>query len=227
MIDPTLVLALILGIGVLLALILALKINAFIALLIASIVTGLTAGLDASAMMDSIKEGMGSTLGFVATVVGLGAIFGAILEHSGGAQAISDYLLRKFGTEKAPIAMLITGFVVSIPVFFDVAFIILVPVIYSLQRRSGKSLLLYALPLLVGLAITHAFIPPTPGPIAVADIMNADLGAIILVGFLTGIPTAIISGLWFAKRISGKIFITAPELIPSDSTKDPYIVDRN
>ncbi len=100
----------------------------------------------------------------------------------------------------------------AIPVFFDVGFIILIPLIYSLQRKTKKSLLLYGMPLLAGLAITHSFIPPTPGPVAVADIIKADLGWVILFGFITGIPTAIISGPIFAKYISKRIHIEAPKL---------------
>ncbi|TAI49058.1 GntP family permease [Flagellimonas allohymeniacidonis] len=206
----TLILAVIAGIAVLLFLILRLKINAFIALLIGSITVGLIAGLNAKEIIQTIQEGMGSTLGFVATVVGLGAMFGAILEASGGAKAIANFTVSKFGLKRAPLAMVISGFLIAIPVFFDVAFIILVPMIYALQRKTGKSLLLYAIPLLAGLAITHAFIPPTPGPIAVADIVGADLGWVILVGFLVGIPTALIAGLWFGKTIAKRIFIEAP-----------------
>ena len=106
--------------------------------------------------------------------------------------------------------------------FFDVAFIILVPLIYSLQRKTKKSLLLYGIPLLAGLAITHAFIPPTPGPVAVADILKADLGWVILFGFFTGIPTAIIAGPLFAKFISKRIYIEAPELLESDIKTTNY-----
>jgi gluconate transporter len=163
-------------------------------------------------IINTIKEGMGNTLGFVATVVGLGAMFGAILEHSGGAEALANYLLNKFGEKNASWALMITGFFIAIPVFFDVAFIILVPLIYSLQRKTKKSLLLYAIPLLAGLAITHSFIPPTPGPVAVADILKADLGWVILFGFIVGIPSAIISGPLFAKYISKKIHINAPKI---------------
>ncbi len=210
MIQTTLILAVVAGIAVLLFLILRLKINAFIALLIGSITVGVIAGLDAKQIMDTIKNGMGNTLGFVATVVGLGAMFGAILETSGGAKTIANYMIAKFGINKSPAAMVISGFLIAIPVFFDVAFIILVPMIYALQRKTGKSLLLYAIPLLAGLAITHAFIPPTPGPIAVADIIGADLGWVILVGFLVGVPTALVSGLLFGKHIAKKIHVIAP-----------------
>jgi len=199
-----------LGIALLLALVLWLRIHAFLALLISSIAVGLMCGLDAESIMSSVQKGMAGTLGFVATVVGLGAILGGILERAGGVHVISQWLLQRFGEEKAPLAMLVSGFLISIPVFFDVAFIILVPVLYGLQRRSGKSLLLFSIPLLAGLAITHAFIPPTPGPVAVADIVGASLGHVILVGGLVGIPTAIISGLWFGKYISKRIHISAP-----------------
>lgn len=212
MIDFTLISAVIVGISVLLFLILKLRIQAFIALLIASIVVGVIAGMPPMDIITTIQQGMGNTLGFVAVVVGLGAMFGAILEHSGGAEALANYLLQKFGEKNASWALMITGFFIAIPVFFDVAFIILVPLIYSLQRKTKKSLLLYGIPLLAGLAITHSFIPPTPGPVAVADILKADLGWVILFGFLTGIPTAIVCGPLFGKYISKKIFIEAPKL---------------
>ncbi|MEM9822837.1 MAG: gluconate transporter, partial [Bacteroidota bacterium] len=200
------------GIALLLLLILYFRIPAFIALLISGISAGLMAGLSGPEVMDTVQQGMGSTLGFVATVVGLGAMFGAILEKSGGAVALANYLIGKMGLPNAPLSMVMTGFIVAIPVFFDVAFIILIPVLYALQKQSGKSLLLYAIPLLSGLAITHAFIPPTPGPVAVAKIVGADLGWVILMGVLAGIPTALVSGLWFGRHIAGKIHLSPPKL---------------
>ena len=220
MIDFTLIFAVFIGIIILLFLILKLRIPAFIALLIASISVGIFSGMNPLDIINTIKEGMGNTLGFVATVVGLGAMFGAILEHSGGAEALANYLLNKLGEKNASWALMITGFFIAIPVFFDVAFIILVPLIYSLQRKTKKSLLLYAIPLLAGLAITHSFIPPTPGPVAVADILKADLGWVILFGFIVGIPSAIISGPLFAKYISKKIHINAPKILEKQSHKD-------
>jgi len=212
MLDYNLLLAVFLGIFVLLVLILRFKIQAFISLLIASITVGVISGMPPNEIISTMQQGMGDTLGFVALVVGLGAMFGAILEHSGGAEALANYLLHKFGEKRASWALMVTGFFVAIPVFFDVAFIILIPIIYSLQRKTKKSLLLYAIPLLAGLAITHSFIPPTPGPVAVADILKANLGWVILFGFITGVPTAIISGPLFAKYIAKRIHIDAPVL---------------
>lgn len=194
----------------LLFMVLKLKVSAFIALLFVSIFVGIATGMPLSAITLSIQEGMASTLGFVATVVGLGAIFGQMLESSGGAESLGNYLLKKFGKDRAPWAMAITGFIVAIPVFFDVGFIILVPIIYALSRDTKRSLLYYAIPLLAGLAVTHSFIPPTPGPVAVADIINAQLGWVILLGFILGIPTTIIAGPLFGKYISKKIHLEPP-----------------
>jgi Gnt-I system low-affinity gluconate transporter len=220
MLDYQLIFAVFLGIAVLLFLILKVRLQAFIALLICSIVVGLVAGMPPLNIITTMQEGMGSTLGFVAMVVGLGAMFGAILESSGGAEALAQNLLKIFGEKKASWALMLTGFIVAIPVFFDVAFIILVPLVYALQRKTKKSLLLYAIPLLAGLAITHAFIPPTPGPVAVADILKADLGWVILIGFLAGVPTAIICGPLFAKFIAKKMYIEAPKLVMEDVRTD-------
>lgn len=204
--QPTLLLAFAAGIGILLLLILVFRLNAFIALLISSITVGILAGMPLPDILTTIINGMGGTLGYVAIIIGLGAIFGGVLEYTGATQILSQFLLDRFGTEKAPIALSLAGFFIAIPVFFDVAFIILVPVLYALQRQSGKSLLFYAIPLLSSLAVTHAFIPPTPGPIAVAEIIGADLGWIILFGFIVGLPTTWLAGIVFGKYISKKIF---------------------
>jgi len=200
----------VLAVVLLLFMVLKLKISAFIALLITAIFVGIAAGMPLSSITKSIQEGMAGTLGFVATVVGLGAIFGQILESSGGAESLAHYLIKKFGKDRAPWALTLTGFIVAIPVFFDVGFIILVPIVYSLSRDTGKSLLYYAIPLLAGLAVTHSFVPPTPGPVAVANIVDAPLGWIILFGILLGLPTVAISGPVFGKFIAKKIYLEVP-----------------
>jgi len=210
--DNALLFAFLGGVGILLLLILFFRVNAFISLLISSICVGLFAGMEFDKIIDNVISGMGNTLGFVATIIGLGAIFGAVLEHSGATERLANFMLQKFGTKRSPTALSISGFLIAIPVFFDVAFIILVPVIYALQKRTGKSLLYFAIPLLASLAVTHAFIPPTPGPIAVADIIKADLGTIIFYGFIVGIPTTLIAGIFFGKYISKKIHVEAPNL---------------
>ncbi len=208
--TPFLVFIIVSAVALLLFLVLKLKISAFVSLLITAIYTGIVAGMPLPGVITAIQEGMAGTLGFVATVVGLGAIFGQMLESSGGAESLAHYLVKKFGKDRASWAMVVTGFIVAIPVFLDVGFIILVPIIYALSRDTKRSLLYYAIPLLAGLAVTHSFIPPTPGPVAVADIINAQLGWVILLGIILGFPTAVIAGPIFGKYISKKIHLDPP-----------------
>ena len=198
------------AVALLLLMVLKFKLSAFVALLVTSIVVGVMAGMPLQKISESIQEGMGSTLGFVATIVGLGAIFGQMLESSGGAKSLANYLLKKFGTKKATWALTLSGFIIGIPVFLDVGFIILIPIVYALTRDTKRSVLYYAIPLLAGLAVTHTMVPPTPGPTAVSEILGVDLGWVILMGLIVGIPTAIVAGPFFGRFIAGKIYIPAP-----------------
>jgi len=208
--TPFLIFIVISAVALLLFMVLKLKISAFISLLISAIYVGIISGMPLKEVTTAIQDGMAGTLGFVATVVGLGAIFGQMLESSGGAESLAHYLVKKFGKDKASWAMVITGFIIAIPVFLDVGFIILVPIIYALSRDTKRSLLYYGIPLLAGLAVTHSFIPPTPGPVAVADIINVQLGWVILLGAILGLPTAIIAGPIWGKYISKKIYLEPP-----------------
>lgn len=211
------------GIALLLLLVMRLKLQAFVALLLVSLLVGVAMNMPLQNILDSIKKGMGDTLGFVAVVVGLGAMLGRILEISGGVERLAQTLLAKFGEEKAQWALVLTGFIVGIPIFFDVGFVILVPIVYGLSRKTKRSLLYYGIPLLAGLAVTHSFVPPTPGPIAVAEILKADLGAVIAFGLLAGFPAAVIAGVFFAKYIARRIHVEAPEYFRStnDQTEKP------
>jgi len=220
MTTPFLLFIVISAVALLLIMVLKLKISAFISLLITAIYVGIVAGMPLTEVTKAIQDGMAGTLGFVATVVGLGAIFGQMLESSGGAESLAHYLLNKFGKDRASWAMVITGFIIAIPVFLDVGFIILVPIIYALARDTKRSLLYYAIPLLAGLAVTHSFIPPTPGPVAVADIINAQLGWVILLGAILGFPTAIIAGPIWGKYISKKIHLEPPFDLDKIGDKD-------
>jgi len=201
------------GVSMLLLMVLRFRLSAFIALLITSIFVGILAGMPLSSITASIQNGMGNTLGFIATVVGLGAIFGQMLESSGGARTLAGFLLKKFGEKRSSWALVITGFIVGIPIFLDIGFIIIVPVIYALTRDSGKSILYYAIPLLAGLAVTHAMVPPTPGPTAVAQMLEVELGWVVLFGLIIGLPTAIIAGPLFGRFIAKKINVGVPDIL--------------
>ena len=208
---------LVLGIAILLVLILQLKLSAFLALLIVSVFVAAASRLvnpDAvplTQVADTIVQRMGGALGFIATIIGIGAIFGAVLEHSGGTQSLANSLVRVFGPERAPWAMLLTGFIISIPVFLDVALVILAPLLVALARDTKRPFLHFGLPLVAGLAVTHAFVPPTPGPVAVAYFLGVNLGWVILFGVMVGLPTAIICGPWLCMWISKGVEVTLPE----------------
>jgi Gnt-I system low-affinity gluconate transporter len=151
-------------------------------------------------------------------VVGLGAIFGQMLESSGGARSLAKYLLKVFGQSRASWALMLTGFIVGIPIFLDVGLIILIPVVYAITKNTKRSLLYYAIPLLAGLAVTHAMVPPTPGPTAVAQILKVDLGWVVLFGLIVGLPVAIIAGPIFGRFIANKIHVEVPDILTDSET---------
>lgn len=212
------------AVAVLLFLILKFRMQAFLALIFASLfvavgsskeLTG-SGDLELANIGNEIQSGMASSLGFIATIVGLGAIFGALLEHSGGARSLAKALLKIFGEKRASWAMVTTGFIISVPVFLDVALVIIAPVIYALSRKTGKSVLAFGLPLLSGLMVTHAFVPPTPGPVWVAYELGVSLGWVIFFGGLIGVPTAIVGGVLVSKQLSERIYIPPPEFDETD-----------
>ena len=228
MIDQTLYLLLltVISIVLLLALVMRFKIHAFVSLLIVSGIVGLGAGMSFTEVLTSIENGMGDILGFIAVIVGLGSIIGKLLEVSGGAETLARTIVSTFGTERTSWGLMLTGFIISIPVFLDVGFIILVPIVYALSRKSGKSTLFYAIPLLAGLAVTHSFIPPTPGPTAVADIIDVSLGWVIIFGFIAGIPAAILAGPVFGKYIADKIDVSPPDFSEVSKTEEVSIEQK-
>jgi Gnt-I system low-affinity gluconate transporter len=212
-----LVALLVFGIALLLVLILRFKLQAFLALILVSVVVAAASRIvnpDAvplTQVADTIVGSMGGALGFIATIIGIGAIFGAILEHSGGTQALANSMVRLFGVEKAPWAMLLTGFIISIPVFLDVALVILAPLLFALARDTKKPFLIYGLTLCAGMAVTHAFVPPTPGPVVVAYMLGVNLGWVILLGVIVGFPTAVICGPWLCTKLAGTVDVSMPE----------------
>ena len=208
----------VLSILLLLVLVMRLKVHAFISLLLASAFVGLAAGMPFMELISSLQKGMGDILGFIAIVVGLGAILGKILEVSGGAETLAHYIVKAFGDKRSTWALMLSGFIISIPVFLEIGFIILVPIVYALAKKSGLSLLHYSIPLLAGLAVTHAFIPPTPGPVAVAEILDAPLGWMIFLGVIVGMPAAIVGGPLFGKYIGKKIHVKMPDYMDFEET---------
>lgn len=208
--PPRLIIAALLGLIILLVLIIKGKFQPYIAILISALFIGLVAGMPVKLITDTVVKGMGKTLESIAMLVGLGSMFGAILEISGGAERIALSMMRRFGEKRAPWALGITGMIVAIPVFFDAGLIILIPLAFSIAKRARKSVLFFVIPLLAGLAVGHAFIPPTPGPVLVADILGVDLGLVIGLGLICGTVAMICGGPLFARFIGSRIDIPVP-----------------
>ncbi|MBN2527496.1 MAG: hypothetical protein JXR76_13970 [Deltaproteobacteria bacterium] len=191
------------------------------ALLISSMVIGAAAGMSLGDIIKAITVGMGDTLAEVALIVALGTVFGRKLEASrGGATIWAETLLGRFGASKSRSAMAVAGYITKIPVFFNAGRVLLAPAIYGLKNKPNKSIMFFALPLLAGLVATHTFVPPTPGPIAAAEILGADLRWVILFGAIAAIPATYIGGSLFGRFIHGR----APGQIPKGfDTESPHL----
>ena len=196
---------------VLLFLIIVLRMQAFIALLLVSLLAAVAGGIPVGEIIDTIQQGMGGILGYIAVVIGIGTMIGEMLHVSGGAKQIADTIIKGFGEKKAPWALSLIGLIVAIPVFFEVALILFIPLVYNITRKTGKSILRYGIPLAAGIAVAHSFIPPTPGPVAVAALIGADLGWVIFFGLIAGIPATIVGGIFFGRYIGERIIVGVPE----------------
>ena len=208
------------GLVRLLVLIIKFKIQAMVSILIGAITIGLLAGMPFENIVTAVNDGIGNTLKGIALLVGLGSMFGAILEVSGGAQTLAVSMVKWFGDKKAAWALGITGLVIAMPVFFDAGLIILIPLAFSLAKRTKRSSLFYVIPLLAGLAVGHAFIPPTPGPVLVATMLNVELGWVILVGLACGVCAMIVAGPVWGSICGSKFNVPVPDHVAEQEDFD-------
>lgn len=206
MLSPErMIIAMVIGIVFLVFMILKTKIHTFLALIIASLLIGAIGGFPAPNLIKAITDGFGGTLGSIGVIIGLGVMMGEIFEFSGAAKKMAYTFLKVLGKDKEEIALTITGFLVSIPIFCDSGFVILAPLAKALSRQSKKSMVGLGVALASGLVITHSLIPPTPGPIGAAGIFGANIGSLILWGILIAIPMSA-ACLVYAKYIGKKIY---------------------
>ena len=187
------------------------KIHPFITLILAAIMVGFLMDLEGVVILDKISEGFGKTLSSIGIIIGFGAIIGTFLEKSGGTATIAKYLLSVIGDKKSPLAINLTGILVSIPVFCDSAFIILSSLNKALSKKTGISVTVFAVALSTGLYVSHVFVPPTPGPLAAAAALEADLGLVIIMGLFIALPTAFAGYLW-AVKFGSKLTQTTPKI---------------
>jgi Gnt-I system high-affinity gluconate transporter len=194
------------------------KFHPFLAFLIVALLTGLLLGIPVEKLAGSIKTGIGSMLGELAVIICLGAMLGKLIAETGAAQKISDSLIQLFGKKNLHWAMMLTGFIVGIPLFYNVGFVLLVPLAFAVIYRTGANTLLISIPLLAALSVTHGFLPPHPSPMALSVQLNAEPGKVLLYGIVVAIPAIIVAGPVFAKTLR-KIQTPALQLFQQHETK--------
>lgn len=183
-----------LGILLLFLLILVVRLNAFIAFILVGLAIGIGQGMELNAIVESIEKGIGNTLGFLVMILGLGAMLGKLVAESGAAQKITNGLIQLFGVKNTRMAVMLTGFIVGVTMFYSVGFVILVPLVFTVAAATGLSLISIALPMLAALSVTHGFLPPHPAPTALSVMFEADMGKTLIYGVIVAIPAILISG---------------------------------
>jgi GntP family gluconate:H+ symporter len=181
------------------------KLNPFLSLFLASLGLGIAAGMPMATIIHSFETGVGNTLGHIAIVVALGTMLGKMMAESGASDTIAHTLIRWFGEKRVPLAMMVSGLVVGLPAFFEVGFVLLVPIAFTVARRTRTNMILVCLPMAAGLSVVHGLVPPHPAALMAAMIYKADVGRTILYGLLIGVPTAYLAGPLFARFIAPHI----------------------
>ena len=207
------------AVAVLLVLIIYVKMHAFVALVLVSFLTALATKIPFADVVPTMLDGFGKTLASVALLVGLGAMIGRLLEVSGGAQVLADTLINRFGEHRAPLALGVASLLFGFPIFFDAGLVVMLPIIFSVARKFGGSVLIYGLPAAGAFAVMHAFVPPHPGPVAAGEILGADIGLLVLVGLLIGIPTWFVASYLFGTWTGRRIHVPVPELLSGGATE--------
>jgi len=178
------------------------KMNPFIVLIVVSVILGLVVGMPMASIVKSYETGVGGALGHIALVVGLGTMFGKMMAESGGAERVANTLIGVFGPKRVHWAMMVVALIVGLPVFFEVGFVLLIPIAFNVAKRTGTSMIMVGIPMVAGLSVVHGLIPPHPAALFAVTAYNADIGRTIMYALIVGIPTAIIAGPLFAKLIS-------------------------
>ncbi|WP_299158322.1 gluconate:H+ symporter [uncultured Eudoraea sp.] len=210
----------IIGILLLFILIAKFKLNAFITFIIVSLFVGIAEGMTLETVVQSIQNGIGNTLGFLVMILGLGAMLGKLVADSGAAQRITSKLVSKFGIKNIQWALVLTGFIVGIPMFYSVGFVILVPLVFTVAAATGLPLLYVGLPMLASLSVTHGYLPPHPAPTAITVMFDADLGKTLVYGIIIAIPAIIIAGPLFSRTIKNIKATPLKEFINPKILKD-------
>lgn len=191
------------GVMLLLLLVVVFKLSAFFSLIITSLAVGVALDMPASDVIVSIENGMGSTLGSLTMILGFGVMLGKLIADGGGVQRISTRLIGAFGLKNVQWAVVVIGFAVGIPMFYNVGFVILVPFVFAIAAQTGLPLIYVGLPMLASLSVTHGYLPPHPGPTAIGTLYHADMGLTLIYGIAVAIPAVVLGGVFFSRTLKG------------------------
>ncbi|MBB6172697.1 GntP family gluconate:H+ symporter [Nocardiopsis mwathae] len=199
------------AVAVLLFLVMRVRLHAFVSLTLVSLLVAVATRIPADEIVPTLLDGFGGTLAGVALLVGLGVMIGRLLEVTGGAAVLANTLIRAFGEKRAPLALGVASLLFGFPIFFDAGLIVMLPIVFSVARRLGGSVLVYALPVAGAFAVMHAFVPPHPGPVAAADLLGADMGTTLVVGLLIAVPTWYLASYLFALSTGRRFELPVPD----------------
>lgn len=213
------------AIALILVLVIRFRVHAFLTLVVVSLLTAVATGIPTGSLVDVMLDGFGSTLAGVALLIGLGAMLGKLVEHSGGARVLADALVGIFGEKRAVLALGLASLALGFPIFFDAGLIVMLPIIFAVARRlGGDNVLLYGIPAAAAFSVMHVFVPPHPGPVAATELYGANLGIVLLVGLVLAIPTWYVAGYLWGLFVGRRIVLPVPALfgdVDDDQPADP------
>ncbi len=220
-----LVMMAIVAVVLLIVLIARLRLNPFVTIIVVSLLLGLAAGMPAASVVASFENGAGHALGHIAIIIALGTMLGKMLAESGGAEQVAGTLIAWFGVRRIHWAMMLIGLIIGLPVFFEVGFVLLIPIAFNVAVKTGQPLLLVAMPLIAGLSVAHGMLPPHPATMLAVQAYHADVGRTILYGLLVGVPAAVLSGPLYGRFIGARTALPeenpmAAQFVGMDRTRD-------
>jgi len=209
------------AIALILILVIKFKMHAFLTLILVSLLTAFATGIPANAIVDTLVSSFGGTLGSVALLVGLGAMLGKLVEHSGGAKVLADKMVDVFGEKRAPFALGLASLIMGFPIFFDAGLIVMLPIVFAVARRLGNNVLLFGIPAAAAFSVMHVFVPPHPGPVTATELYGANLGLVLLVGLIIAFPLWYVSGYLWGLRVGKKYVLPVPALFGTVDEDQP------
>ncbi|UNX55131.1 GntP family permease [Georgenia sp. TF02-10] len=209
------------AIALILILVIGFRMHAFLTLILVSLLTAFVTGIPAGNIVDTLIQSFGGTLGSVALLIGLGAMLGKMVEHSGGARVLAEKMVDIFGEKRAQFGLGLASLIMGFPIFFDAGLVVMLPIIFAVARRLGNNVLLYGMPAAAAFSVMHVFVPPHPGPVAATDLYGANIGIVLLVGIIIAFPLWYVSGYLWGTFVGRRYVLPVPALFGSTDEDQP------